>query len=319
MKERNITISKELVFLLSSVVFTILMGTISGSSGRSAFALGSDDTKQDIVSEKNCSGSTINSCTSDILQQLTITGSLDSFARQSTFSSSFCSDTNCANIAINLGGISESVNTDLQQTINQDNGREGLNCAGGSGCFNSASDNAAISNSENSAINTQIHQTNGCTDSDCFNSASDNAAISNGENSAINTQIRQTNGCTDSSCNNKVEDQTSVGTDDTQVNDQINQQNLCISGSSCDNTAQDTGNANYKNTQKNICVGGSQCSNTGVDTTNICVNGAKCLNGGSDSKIISDGEQCHNSGTGRMICAAGYVITSGSVVNQNQN
>ena len=248
---------------------------------------------------------------------MTITGSLDNFARQNSFSSSFCSNTDCGNIAINLGGISESVNTDLQQTIEQDNGRQGLNCAGGLGCFNSASDNAAVSNSENSAINTQIHQTNGCTDSSCFNSASDNGAVSNSENSAINTQIHQTNECKEkSSCNNKVEDQTNVGTDDTVVNDQINQHNLCMS-SSCDNTAQDTGNTDYKNTQKNICVGGSQCSNTGVDNTNICANGAKCLNGGINSQIISSGDPCHNAGTGRMVRAPGFVITPGSVVKQN--
>jgi hypothetical protein len=276
MKERNITISRELVFLLSSIVFAILVGTTSGFTGMQAFALGSDDTKQDIVSERSCSGSSIHSCTSDILQQLTITGSLDSFARQNTFSSSFCSNTNCENIAINLGGISESVNTDLQQTIKQDNGRQGLNCAGGLGCFNSASDNAAVSNSENSAINTQIHQTNGCSDS---------------------------------SCNNKVEDQTNVVTDDTVVNDQINQQNLCMSRSSCDNTAQDTGNTDYKNTQRNICVSGSECGNTGVDNENICVNGAKCDNSGTNSKIISAGDPCKNTGTGQVICAAGRIIT----------
>jgi len=249
-------------------------------------------------------------CTSDILQQMTITGSLDSFVNQNTFSSSSCDGTNCGNVVFNVAGISDSTITKLDQTVKQNNGRGlSLNCAGGPGCLNSALNNAHISNSKNSAISTETFQANQCTGSNCFNGASDNSRISDSKNSAINTHMHQYNGCSDSSCNNNADDETNVDDEDNKnVNDRINQQNLCI-GSKCNNTAKDPDNADYKNTQMNICTNTSQCDNTGVDVGNICVDGAKCENGGSNSKIISVGEPCHNAGTGRVICALGYILT----------
>ncbi|MGA7978523.1 MAG: hypothetical protein WB975_14910, partial [Nitrososphaeraceae archaeon] len=287
--------NKSCVYESLGIIFFAVLILVSYNTwtAQNAFALNSAEVISHV--RNDCDSSS--NCSHEVIQIPDNQGRSDgnSLVDKAVQTNGCVETSNCFNLNVQLAIISGD-NNQFKMDSKQNN-----YCIS-AGCSNLDDQISNVIGNDNS-VNDNDEQKNNCIGKGCSNSHQQIANLFSSGND-ISRKNSQSNSCVDSQCVNGLTsfDSSKVLVNSKQVND-------CVGGSLCSNVNVDFFR-HLSSSQSNHCVNKSTCQNVGTNNDTTCVKEASCLIIGSNTRVISTGDVCNNSGDNtKPICSHGRIIT----------